>query len=28
VMDVLQQYAERIKNEFHASLPAPDRPTN
>lgn len=28
VMELLNQYADRIKNEFHASLPAPDRPTN
>ena len=28
VMELLDQYADRIKNEFHASLPAQDRPTN
>ncbi len=28
ITELLDQYAEKIKNEFHASLPAPDRPTN
>lgn len=28
VAELLDKYAERVKNEFHASLPAPDRPTN
>lgn len=28
VLDLLHQYTERIKHHFHASLPAPNRPTN
>ncbi|MBK8699983.1 MAG: ATPase [Saprospiraceae bacterium] len=28
VIDLLDDYAVRIKNDFHASLPAPDRPSN
>jgi biotin carboxylase len=28
VSQLLDSYCERVKNEYHASLPAPDRPTN
>lgn len=28
VLELLDQYVYRIREEFHASLPAPDRPTN
>ncbi|MBK9256362.1 MAG: ATPase [Saprospiraceae bacterium] len=28
ILELLDVYAERIKNEFHASLPAPDKPTS
>jgi biotin carboxylase len=28
VTELLNNYVERIKNEFHASMPAPDRPSN
>lgn len=28
IKQLLDLYAEKIKNEFHASLPAPDRPTS
>lgn len=28
VLELLDHYTEKIKNEFHASLPAQDRPTN
>ena len=28
VFELLDRYTERIKNEFHASLPAPDKPTS
>ncbi len=27
ISELLDQYAERIRDQFHASLPAPDRPT-
>ncbi len=28
ILQLLDKYAERVKNEFHASLPAPDKPTS
>ncbi len=28
VLELLDQYADRIQQEYHASAPAPDRPTN
>ena len=28
IKELLDTYVERIKNEFHASMPAPDRPAN
>lgn len=28
IKELLEKYCERIKHEFHASLPAPDRPTS
>jgi biotin carboxylase len=28
IRELLHHYAERVQEEFHASLPAPDRPTN
>ena len=28
VIDLLNKYAERVQHEYHASLPAPDRPTS
>lgn len=28
ILSLLDKYCERIKNEFHASMPSPDRPTS